>query len=144
MPFSSPSYSGLGRHYPLSTNCRCRTVKRRVVGMGMPHQIHVGTSATSPCLNLGPAGLTSSLPTMLINWLCCQSKHTFVFDRSYSRKHEWIWWTRLQSTVVAKAELTQTCRASCEAFVSCVKPQWDSWSEFFSICICKQFYQKCL
>ncbi len=33
---------------------------------------------------------------------------------------------RYQSNVVAKAELTLTCLASCEALVDCVKPQLDS------------------
>ncbi len=34
--------------------------------------------ATSPYLELGSTGLRSSLPTMLINWLYCQSKHSFT------------------------------------------------------------------
>jgi hypothetical protein len=49
----------------------------------MPHQIHVDTSRNLSLFESRPAGLTSSLPTMLINWLGCQSKHSFIRPHSH-------------------------------------------------------------
>ncbi len=65
-------------HRPIAAfNCRGRTVRRRVGRHGNA-ALHSCGHFSQPLLvlKLGPAKLTSSLPTMLIEWLFCQSKHS--------------------------------------------------------------------
>jgi hypothetical protein len=85
----------------------------------MPHQTDAW-HFTQPLtyLAIGFAGLNLSLPTMLINWLCCQSKHSHGtnvqeeimsngFDKiSYSYHHEAIVQEEIMSNGFDKISLS--------------------------------------